>query len=118
MSHQEQNIRLPTPTVPNHRKASLVRFWNSLIGQTPDEISIILAGMKRRRLFRFLKFMHHICLHDQSSIEYSQERLEHYQTILMSCPRLILTRFLLSIDELFDANLWNQFRIQHHITTC
>lgn len=107
MSHQQQNIRLPTPIVLNYRNASLVRLWNSLTRKTHDEISIILAGMKRRRVFRFLKFMHHICLHDQS-IQYSQERLEYYQTILMSCPRLIMTEFLLSIDERCVINIFEQ----------
>lgn len=104
MFHQEQNIRLRTPTVPNHCNASLVRFWNSLIGQTQAQISRILAGMTRRRLFRFLKFMHYICLHDQS-IQYSQERLEHYQTILMCCPMLSLTKYLFSIDKQCIVNL-------------
>jgi hypothetical protein len=104
MSHQEKNIRLPIPSVPNYRNASLVRLWNSLIGQTSYEISIILQRMNRRRLFRFLKFMHHICLHDQS-IEYSQERLDHFQIILINCPRLILTQYLLSIDEECVVNL-------------
>ena len=110
MSHQEQNIRLPTPTVPNHRKASFVRFWNFLTGETPDDISIILQKMNRRRLFHFLEFMHNICLHDPS-IQYSQERLEHFQTIMMCCPRLILTRYLLSIDEQCVLNLLEQFYV-------
>jgi hypothetical protein len=101
---EEENILLPTPTVPNHRNARLVRLWNSLIGQTSYEISIILQRMNRRRLFNFLEFMHNICLHDPS-IQYSQERLEHFQTIMMCCPRLIITRYLLSIDEQCRVNL-------------
>jgi hypothetical protein len=110
MSNQQQNIRLPTPTVLNHRNASLGRLWNSLTGKTPDELSRILLRMNRKRLFHFLEFMHNICLHDQL-IEYSQERLEHFQTIMMCCPRLILTRYLLSIDEQCVLNLLEQFYV-------
>lgn len=110
MSHKEQNIRLPTPTVLNYRNARSVRLWNFLTGETPDDISIILQKMTRRRLFHFLEFMHNICLHDPS-IQYSQERLEHFQTIMMCCPRLILTRYLLSIDEQCVLNLLEQFYV-------
>ena len=98
----EQQIELPT--VPNHRYASLIRLWNYLTGKLPDKISKILLRMNPTRLFRFLEFMSQICLHDQT-VEYSQRRLEYYQTVLMCCPRLILTQYLLSTDEQCVVNL-------------
>ena len=92
------NNPIKLPTVPKHRNAPLIRLWNYLTGKLPDNISQILLRMNPRKLFRFLEFMHMICLHDQTVFN-SHERLEHYQTILMCCPRLILTRYLCSIDE-------------------
>lgn len=107
MSQQQQNIRLQTPTCLNYRNASLVRLWNLLTGKTPYEISIILQRMNRRRLFRFLKFMYRICFHDPS-IEYTHERLKHYQTVLMCCSRSIMTEFLFLIDVECMVNILEQ----------
>ncbi len=100
MSEQQIELR----TVPNHSKASLIRLWNYLTKKRPDKISEILLRMNPTKLFRFLEFIHNICLHDHT-VEYSQERLEYYQTVLMCCPRLILTQYLRSTDEQCVVNL-------------
>ena len=112
MSHQqpqqqeEENILLPT--APNGTpNASFRRLWNSLTRINPEQISNILRMMNHRRLFCFLEFMHQICFHDPS-IEYSQRQLEHYQTILRCCPRLILTEYLCSIDIRCRVNILKQ----------
>jgi hypothetical protein len=51
--------------------------------------------------------MHKIILIDKS-VDYVQECLKHYQTILMCCPRMILTYFLLEIDQQFVVELLEQ----------
>jgi hypothetical protein len=101
MSNQEEEIIL-LPIAPIG--ASFRRLWNYLTVKSPHQISKILLRMNPERLFRFLEFMHHICLHDMS-IQSSQRLLEHYQTILMCCPRLILTEYLFSIDEQCRINI-------------
>jgi hypothetical protein len=109
MSHQQQqqeeeeNILLPIAPngAPNE---SFRRLWNYSIRRSSNQISKILLRMNRERLFRFFEFMHYIFLHDPS-IQYSQRLLEHYQTILMCCPRLILTEHLFSIDEQSRINI-------------
>ena len=94
---EQESILLPIP-----RKGTcnlrLTILWNYLTGISPEQISKILRRMNREQLFRFFEFMHHTCLHDPS-IAYSQRRLEHFQNILMCCPRLILTEYLRSIDD-------------------
>jgi hypothetical protein len=108
MSHQqhqqeEENILLPTAPngAPNE---SFRRLWNYSTKISSDQISKILRRMNHEQLFRFFEFMHHTCLHDPS-IQYSQRQLEHYQTILMCCPRLILAEYLCSIDEQCRINI-------------
>jgi len=111
MSHQQQqeeeegeeNILLPIAPngAPNE---SFRRLWNYTIRRSSNKISKILLRMNRERLFRFFEFMHRTCLHDPS-IAYSQRRLEHYQIILMCCPRLIMTEYLRSIDEQCRINI-------------
>ena len=96
---QEENILLLIA-----QKGTKFKFWNYLTRRSPDQISKILRSMNPKRLFRFLEFTHHICLHDMS-IQFSQRLLEHYQTILMCCPRLILTECLFSIDEQSRINI-------------
>jgi len=100
---QEENILLPTAPncAPNE---SFRRLWNYSTRRSSDQISKILLRMNTERLFSFLEFMHQICLHDPS-IQYSQRQLEHYQTILMCCPRLILAEYLSSIDEQCRVNI-------------
>jgi hypothetical protein len=100
---EEENILLPIAPkgAPN---ASFRRLWNYLIRRSSNQISEILLRMNRERLFRFFEFMHRTCLHDPS-IGDNQRHLEHYQTILMCCPRLIMTEYLRSIDEQCRVNL-------------
>jgi hypothetical protein len=102
MSHQQQEEIILLSIAPNG--ASFRRFWNYSTRRRPDQISRILLRMNPKRLFPFLEFMHQICLHDPS-IQSSQRQLKHYQTILMCCPRLILTEYLCSIDEQCRVNL-------------
>jgi hypothetical protein len=108
MSHQqhqqeEENILLLIAPngAPNE---SFRRLWNYSTRRNFKQISNIFLRMNRERLFSFLEFMHQICLHDPS-IQYSQRQLEHYQTILMCCPRLILAEYLSSIDEQCRINI-------------
>jgi len=111
MSHQQQqeeeeekkNILLPIAPK-GTRYSRLIILWNYLTGRSPDQISKILLRMNPERLFRFLVFMYQICVEDPS-IQFSQRQLEHYQTILMCCPRLILTEFLFTIDEQCRINI-------------
>jgi hypothetical protein len=100
---QEEIILLPiSPNgAPNE---SFRRLWNRLTGISSNQISQILRMMNRERLLSFLEFMHQICLHDPSIAD-SQRQLEHYQIILMCCPRLILAEYLRSIDEQCRINL-------------
>lgn len=102
---REDNIKLPI--ISCSVDASLARLWNSMTGKNPARISQILAGINHRRLFNFLEFMHHNCLHNQL-LRYSHERLEKYQIILMCCPRLVLTQFLHSIHEQCVVNILEQ----------
>jgi hypothetical protein len=98
--HQQEDILLPiAPTDARFR-----RLWNYLTRRNSDQILEILLRMNPEQLFSFLEFMHHICLHDPS-IQYSERRLEHYQTILRCCPRLILAEYLCSIDEQCRVNI-------------
>lgn len=60
--------------------------------------------MNNKRAVSFLKFMHKIIRIDKS-VDYVQECLKHYQTILTCYPRLILTNFLLEIGEQFVVEL-------------
>ena len=111
MSHQQQeeeNILLQiAPKGARHSRQIIL--WNHFTGISPERISNILQRMKPLQLFNFFEFMHHTCLHDPS-IAYSQRRLEHYQNILMCCPRLILAEYLRSIDEQCRINLFNEGR--------
>jgi hypothetical protein len=86
------------------RKAGFVRLWNHLSKQTSAEIFKILRRMKPRRISHLLEFMHQVCVHDET-VEYSQERLERFQDVLICCPRYILTKFLRSIDNQSVVNL-------------
>ena len=111
MSHQQdqrekENIILPIAAKggPNN---GFSRLWNYLTRRNSQQISKILRMMNRERLFNFFEFMHHTCLHDPS-IGDSQRHLEHYQTILMCCPRLILAEYLRSILEQCRINLLEQ----------
>jgi hypothetical protein len=97
---EEENILLPI--APNGAKFR--RLWNYSTRRNFKQISNIFLRMNRERLFSFLEFMHHTFLHDPS-IQYSQRQLEHYQTILMCCPRLILAEYLCSIDEQYRINI-------------
>jgi len=83
------------------------RIWNHLIGKGRKQISHFFARMNNKRSVRFLKFMHKIILIDKS-VDYVQECLKHYQTILMCCPRMIITYFLLEIDQQFVVELLEQ----------
>ena len=84
-----------------------IKLFETLSKKTTCEIQRILARMPRQKLFRFLNFMLTVCIHDQST-EYDSVRLEHFQRILASCPRALLTRFLLSIDKQSIVNLLEQ----------
>lgn len=103
IKQEEQNIFLQIAPngAPNN---SFRRLWNYSTSRSSEKISNILLWMNHERLFRFLEFMHQTCLHDPS-IAYNQRQLEHYQTILMCCPRLILAEYLFSIDEQCRVNL-------------
>jgi hypothetical protein len=83
------------------------RIWNHLIGKSRKQISDFFARMNNERSVSFLKFMHKIILIDKS-VDYVQECLKHYQTILMCCPRMIMTYFLLEIDPQFVVELLEQ----------
>ena len=80
------------------------RFWDHLTRQNPAEIFKILRRMKQRRLVRFLKFMKHSFLHDQT-VKYIEDSFKHFQTVLACCPTDSLTRFLSSIDKQSVVNL-------------
>jgi hypothetical protein len=103
---EEESILLPIAPngAPNN---SFRRLWNYSTRRSSDQISKILMWMNHERLFSFLEFTNHICLHDMS-IQFSQRLLEHYQTILMCCPRLILAEYLRSILEQCRINLLEQ----------
>jgi hypothetical protein len=95
-------IRLPVRI--NSPTALFAGIWNSMILEPPARISQILEAMNHNELISFLNFMHHNCLHNVW-LEHSQRRLEQFQIILMCCPRLVLTQFLLLIDEQCVVNL-------------
>jgi hypothetical protein len=105
MSHQQQQQEEENILLPKDRNgAKFRRLWNYSTRRSHDQISKILLRMNPERLLRFLEFMHQICLHDPS-FQYSQRRLNHYQTILMCCQRLILAKYLCSIYEQCRVNL-------------
>ncbi len=83
------------------------RIWNHVIRMGRKQISCFFERMNNKRSVRFLKFMHKTILIDKS-VDYIEECLKHYQTILMCCPRMIMTDFLLEIDELFVVKLLEQ----------
>jgi len=80
------------------------RFWDHLTRQNRAEIFKILRRMKKRHLMRFLKFMKHSFLHDQT-VEYIKENFKYFQDVLRCCPTDSLTKFLCSIDEESVVNL-------------
>jgi len=86
----------------SHKK--FMKFFNSFAGMNTDMVQRILSKMPRWYFFSFLNFIHHACIHDQR-IGFSSERLEFFQRVLMCCPRALLTRFLLSINEQCVVNL-------------
>jgi len=86
---------------------SFIDLFDKLAKKTTCEIQRILARMPRWKLFRFFNVMRNVCIHDPST-EYDSARLEHFQRILSSCPRALLTRFLLSIDKQSIVNLLEQ----------
>ena len=88
----------------NKRNAGFERIWNHLTKQNSAEIFKILRRMRKRRLSHFLEFMRQVCIHDET-VEYSQDRLECFQDVLICCPRYILTTFLSSIDNQCVVNL-------------
>jgi hypothetical protein len=83
------------------------RIWNHLIGKSRKQISDFFARMNDKRTIRFLKFMHKTILIDLS-VDYIEECLKHYQTILMCCPRMIMTYFLLEIGDQSAVELLEQ----------
>lgn len=83
------------------------RIWNHLIGKGRKEISQFFARMNNKRLIRFLKFMHETILIDKL-VDYIEECLKHYRTILMCCPIGIMTYFLLEIDKPYVVELLEQ----------
>lgn len=91
----------------NGSNTKFKRIWNHLIGKIRKQISDFFARMNDKRSVRFLKFMHKTILIDLS-VDYIEECLKHYQTILMCCPRMIMTYFLLEIDERFVVELLEQ----------
>lgn len=102
MSIQKELIKLEMSN--GHLVPSFIKLWNYLAGKSILQICKILRRMKPSKLVFFLELMHNVCLHD-NVVGYTQERLEQYQIILMCCPRLILTEFLLSLDEQCVVNL-------------
>ena len=83
------------------------RIWNHLFGKSRKQISRFFERMNNKRTIRFLKFIHKKILIDKS-VDYIEECLKHYQTILMCCPRMIMTYFLLEIGEQSAVELLEQ----------
>ncbi len=83
---------------------SMMRLWNSIVMMDFENLKRFLAKMRLHRLFGFLNFMRNACIHDHT-IDFSEERLKHFQVVMMYCPRARLTRFLISIDEQSLVNL-------------
>ena len=77
----------------------MMKLWNSLLLMNSSQIRKTLSRMPRWHLFRFLNY-----IHDRTN-GFSCERLEFFQRVLMCCPRALLTRFLLSMNEQCIVNL-------------
>lgn len=94
------------PTVPNHSgqnsRAIFSRIWNRLTEIPNSEINEIFESMNPENLSRFLEFMFVTCLHDEE-LDFSQDRLERFQDVLLCCPRNILACFLRRIREDHDV---------------
>ena len=94
------------PTVPNHSgnnsRKKQTDLWNSLTGIPDSEIKDIFESMSQEKILRFLVFMFMTCLHDEE-LDFSQDRLECFQGVLLCCPRNILTEFLRGIRD--DADV-------------
>jgi len=84
--------------------SKFTQLWNHLTRQNPAEIFKILHRMKPRRLMRFLKFMKHSFLHDQT-IQYNEDCFTYFQDVLICCPTDSFTKFLCSIDKQCVVNL-------------
>lgn len=77
----------------------MMKLWSSLAMTDPIQIRKTFSRMPRWYLIRFLNY-----IHDRTN-GFSRERLEFFQRVLMCCPRALLTRFLLSMNEQCIVNL-------------
>ena len=91
----------------NGSNTNFKRIWNHLIGKSRKQMSQFFARMNDKRSIRFLIFIHKIILIDKS-VDYIEECLKHYRTILMCCPRMIMTYFLLEIGDQSAVELLEQ----------
>ena len=82
----------------------MMKLWSSLAIMNFSQIRKTLSRLPRWYLIRFLNYIHRLCIHDRTN-GFSRERLEFFQRVLMCCPRALLTRFLLSMNEQCIVNL-------------
>ncbi len=87
----------------NNSQENHTDLWNHLTEIPNSEIKDIFESMSQEKILRFLVFMFMTCLHDEE-LDFSQDRLECFQGILLCCPRNILTDFLRGICD--DADVF------------